>query len=105
MYAIFEDGSHQYRVHEGDQLVLDRRPGTRGEEVVFPRVLLIAGEAGATIGTPLVEGARVVGQIVEQFREKKIIVQKFRRRKNMRRRRGHRQMQTRIRITGVIPSV
>jgi large subunit ribosomal protein L21 len=101
MYAIFEDGSHQYRVREGDQLVLDRRPGPRGEDVVFPNVLLIAGEAGATIGTPLIAGARVVGQIVEQFRDRKIIVQKFRRRKNMRRRRGHRQMQTRIRITGV----
>ena len=104
MYAIFEDGSHQYRVRAGDQLVLDRRPGPRGEEVVFSRVLLISGEAGATIGTPLIEGARVTGQIIEQFRDKKIIVQKFRRRKNMRRRRGHRQMQTRVQITGVHPS-
>lgn len=103
MYAIFEDGSHQFRVREGDQIRVDRRDGKAGDEVVFSRVLLIAGSpAGPTIGTPQVEGARVVGTIVNQFRAKKIIVQKFRRRKNVRRRRGHRQPYTTVRITSLV---
>lgn len=101
MYAIFEDGSHQFRVSEGDRIVVDRRQGDPGSELVFSKVLLVAGPDGATIGSPLVEGAQVVARIVDQFRDKKIIIQKFRRRKNMRRRNGHRQPYTRIQITSV----
>ena len=101
MYAIFENGSHQFRVREGDQVTIDRRDGDPGSEVVFDRVLLVAGDDGATVGTPLVAGARVVGTIVRTYRDKKIIIQKFRRRKNYRRRRGHRQTFTTVRITGV----
>ena len=102
MYAIFEDGSHQFRVREGDTIVVDRRDGARGDEVVFPKVLLLAGDGAPTIGAPVVEGAKVVGTIVEEFKDKKIIIQKFRRRKNMRRRNGHRQPHTRVRITSVV---
>jgi large subunit ribosomal protein L21 len=102
MYAIIEDGSHQFRVREGDRIRIDRRAGHPGEELVFPRVLLIAGGDGApTIGSPAIEGAHVVGRIVNQFRAKKIIIQKFRRRKNVRRRRGHRQPYTMVQITSV----
>src|SRR5258706_15921279 len=82
MYAIFEDGSHQFRVREGDLVVVDRREGASGTELIFPKVLLVAGPDGPTIGTPIVEGARVVAKIVDQTRSKKIIIQKFRRRKN-----------------------
>jgi large subunit ribosomal protein L21 len=103
MYAIIEDGSHQFRVREGDHIRVDRRDGKAGDELVFPRVLLIAGGAdGPTIGAPEVEGARVIGKIVNQFRAKKIIIQKFRRRKNMRRRRGHRQPYTTVQITSLV---
>lgn len=102
MYAIFENGSHQYRVREGDRVTIDRRVGEPGAEVVFDKVLLVTGDDGATIGTPLVEGAHVLSKIVRQFRDKKIIIQKFRRRKNMRRRRGHRQYYTTVQITGVV---
>jgi len=102
MYAIIEDGSHQFTVREGDHVRFDHRPGKAGDEVVFSKVLLIAGTPdGPTIGAPLVEGARVVGTIVNQFRTKKIIIQKFRRRKNVRRRRGHRQYYTTVRITSL----
>jgi large subunit ribosomal protein L21 len=104
MYAIFEDGSHQFRVRAGDRIVVDRREGERGGEVVFSKVLLIAGPDGAKIGAPVLEGARVVAKIVDQFRDKKIIIQKFRRRKNERRRRGHRQPYTAIQITDVVAS-
>jgi large subunit ribosomal protein L21 len=103
MYAIFEDGSHQFTVREGDHIRVDHRAGTAGEEVVFSNVLLIAGTPdGPTIGTPQVEGARVVATIVNQFRTKKIIIQKFRRRKNVRRRRGHRQPYTTVKITSLV---
>jgi len=104
MYAILEDGSHQFRVREGDRIRVDRRDGKAGDELVFSKVLLIAGGDGATtIGTPAVEGARVVGKIVNQFRTKKIIIQKFRRRKNVRRRNGHRQPYTMVQITQLVP--
>jgi large subunit ribosomal protein L21 len=101
MYAIFEDGSHQYRVRAGDRITVDRRAGETGGEVVFPKVLLVSGEGAPNIGAPLVDGAKVTATIVNQFRDKKIIIQKFRRRKNMRRRNGHRQPYTTVLITGV----
>ena len=101
MYAIFENGSHQYRVSEGDLVTIDRQPGEHGTVLTFDKILLLAGADGATIGTPLVAGAKVVGRIVRQFRDKKIIIQKFRRRKNMRRKRGHRQYMTTLKITSI----
>jgi|SRR6516164_1845518 large subunit ribosomal protein L21 len=105
MYAIIEDGSHQFRVREGDRIQVDHRDGKAGEELIFSEVLLIAGgDGGATIGTPTIEGARVAGKIVNQFKTKKIIIQKFRRRKNMRRRNGHRQPYTIVQITSLASS-
>ena len=106
MYAIIEDGSHQFRVREGDRIRVDRRDGKAGDELVFSKVLLITEQNGnPTIGTPAVDGARVVGKIVNQFRAKKIIIQKFRRRKNVRRRNGHRQPYTMVQITSVAPAL
>jgi large subunit ribosomal protein L21 len=91
MYAIIEDGSHQFRVSEGDRIRIDRRDGMPGDELVFSKVLLITGENGIpTIGA------------VNQFRAKKIIIQKFRRRKNVRRRNGHRQSFTMVQITSLV---
>ena len=105
MYAIIEDGSHQFRVREGDRIRVDRRAGKVGDELVFSRVLLIAGQdGGPTIGRPGIEGAQVAGKIVNQFKTKKIIIQKFRRRKNMRRRNGHRQPYTMVQITSIAPA-
>ena len=104
-YAIFEDGSHQFRVHEGDTITVDRRDGTIGSEVVFSKVLLIAGEGEPTIGAPVIEGASVVAKYVREFRDKKVIIQKFRRRKNMRRRNGHRQYYTAVQITSIVAPV
>jgi large subunit ribosomal protein L21 len=101
MYAIFEDGSHQFRVHEGDRLVVDRREGEPGTELIFSKVLLVAGPEGTAIGTPVVEGANVGARIVDQLRSKKIIIQKFRHRKNCRRRNGHRQLHTIVQITRI----
>lgn len=101
MFAIFEDGSHQFRVREGDTIAVDRRDGERGDEIVFGKVLLVAGEGEPRVGAPVLEGATVTAKVVDQFKTKKIIIQKFRRRKNMRRRNGHRQPYTMVQITGV----
>jgi large subunit ribosomal protein L21 len=102
MYAIFEDGSHQFRVREGDRIQVDRRDGSAGDELIFSKVLFRGGgDGGPTIGTPTIEGARVVARVVNQLKAKKIIIQKFRRRKNMRRRNGHRQPYTLVQIVSV----
>jgi large subunit ribosomal protein L21 len=103
MYAIIEEGSHQFRVREGDRIRVDRRDGKPGDELVFAKVLLMTGEDGSPkIGVPTLAGAQVTGKIVNQFRAKKIIIQKFRRRKNVRRKNGHRQPFTMVQITGLV---
>jgi large subunit ribosomal protein L21 len=102
MYAIFEVGSHQYRVEEGDRLILDSLDGEPGSEVQFEKVLLLADADKATIGTPIVAGARVKATLIGHFRDKKVVIQKFRRRKNYRRRTGHRQARTTIQITSLV---
>ncbi|WP_152052389.1 50S ribosomal protein L21 [Tautonia marina] len=102
MYAIFEDGSHQFRVSEGDLVTVDRRDGDDGDEITFDKVLLISGTDGEpTIGAPVVEGAQVVAKVVRQFRDKKIVIRKFRRRKGYRRKRGHRQPFTTVQIVSI----
>lgn len=102
MYAIFEDGSHQFRVSEGDVVTVDRRDGDDGDEIIFDKILLIAGTEGEpTIGAPLVDGAKVVAKVVRQFRDKKIVIRKFRRRKGYRRKRGHRQSFTTVQIASI----
>jgi large subunit ribosomal protein L21 len=103
MYAIIEEGSHQFRVREGDRIRVDRRDGKPGDELVFPKVLLMTAlDGSAKIGAPTLAGAQVTGKIVNQFRAKKIIIQKFRRRKNVRRKNGHRQPFTMVQITGLV---
>jgi large subunit ribosomal protein L21 len=102
MYAIFENGSHQFRVQEGDRVTIDRRDGAPGSEVVFERVLLVSGGESPVIGTPYVEGARVVGTLESTYRGKKILIKKFRRRKGYRLKKGHRQDYSTVRITQVV---
>jgi len=97
MYAIFEDGSRQYRVQEGDVVKLDFREAEVGASLEFKRVLLYQADADTRIGQPLIEGARVVGEVVDHP-STKLYIQHFRRRKNYRRLRGHRQPYTSIRI-------
>lgn len=103
MYAILENGSHQYRVREGEKVTIDRRPEGEGAEISFDKILLIAGgEGDPVIGAPLVEGARVEARILRQYRGKKIIIRKFKKRKGYRRKRGHRQYYTDVQITKII---
>jgi large subunit ribosomal protein L21 len=101
MYAVFEDGSRQYRVSEGDVVTLDYRdiePGTRLE---LNRVLLYANGTEARIGQPLIEGMRVLTEVIEHP-SKKYYIQKYRRRKTYRRFKGHRQWYTKVRVKHIL---
>jgi large subunit ribosomal protein L21 len=100
MYAVFTDGSRQYRVSQGDVVKVDYREAEPGSTVEFGSVLLLADGADLRIGRPTVEGAKVVGEVVEQT-STKLRIQKFRRRKNYKRLRGHRQPYTRVRIQSI----
>lgn len=101
MYAIIETGGKQYTVSPGDKLRVERLPGEVGAEVGFDRVLLVGEGESITVGTPVVEGAKVTGRILAQDRTKKVIVFKFQRRKNYRRKQGHRQHYTELEVTSV----
>lgn len=102
MYAIIESGSHQYKVEPGQLVRLDKHPGEHGAELVFDRVLLIAGTGGEpNIGAPYLEGVTVAGTIEQTYKARKLVIRKFRRRKGYRRKKGHRQQYTNVRITRV----
>jgi large subunit ribosomal protein L21 len=101
MYAVFEDGSRQYRVSEGDLVKVDYRGGDAGTRVEFGRVLLFADGNDTRIGQPLVEGMRIVGEVVDHP-STKLYIQHFRRRKSSRRLRGHRQPYTSVRIRHIL---
>jgi large subunit ribosomal protein L21 len=98
--AIFRSGGQQYRATEGDRLRIASLAGEAGETVVFDEVLALVGEKAA-IGRPLVAGAKVSAEIVSHGRGEKLIVFKFRRRKRYKRKMGHRQGFTEVKITAI----
>ena len=103
MYAIIEAGGKQYRVSEGDLIDVERRSGEVGQAIDFQEVLLIGDQETIHVGKPVLAGARVVGTIAEQGKKAKIIVFKFKRRKKYRKKQGHRQLFTRVRIDQIEP--
>lgn len=103
MYAIFEDGSRQYRVEPDTRLILDYREVEVGTRIELPKVLLLGGDGAAVIGRPLVEGARVLAEVLALPR-KKTVIQKFRRRKNYRRLKGHTQPYIEVKVTHILKS-
>jgi len=98
MYAIFKSGGKQHRVTPGEIIALEKLAGEKGTQVAFDNVLLVSDDDNTQVGAPLIAGASVSGTIVEQFRDKKILVFKKKRRKKYRRKQGHRQDLTRVRI-------
>ena len=99
-YAVFRSGGKQYRVSEGETVKLEVLPGNPGEKVKFQDVLMIGGDT-PKFGSPLVSGASVEGEIVGPVLGEKLVVFKFRRRKRSRRKAGHRQHYTAVKITSV----
>ena len=98
MYAVVATGGKQYKVQEGDVLHVEKLNGDVGSEVSFDRVLMYSDGENVSVGQPVIDGAVVSGHIVEQGKEKKIIVFKYKRRKRYRRKLGHRQMFTAVKI-------
>ena len=101
MIAIIRDGGKQYRVEEGQSLLLDLRDFPAGEKIELNEVLSIEDGDQFRLGTPLVEGARVVAEVVGETKGPKVIFHRFRRRKGSRSRRGHRQRYTQVRIESI----
>jgi large subunit ribosomal protein L21 len=102
MYAVVKTGGKQYRVAKDDVLKIERLPGDEGDIITLEEVLMIGNGAAVTVGAPLIAGASVAAEIVEQARGPKIIIFKKRRRQNYRRKKGHRQLLTVVKITDIL---
>ncbi len=104
MYAVIEDSGQQFRVCQGDVLDVDLRgEAEAGGEIEFDRVLLVSGDENVSVGTPLVEGAKVVGEILdEEVKGPKVHTYHWRRRKDSRRKVGHRQRFVRVKIKDIV---
>lgn len=98
MYAVIKTGGKQYRVQEGDVLFVEKLAAEAGETVVFDEVLTVADGDTVKIGTPVVAGAKVSAKVEEQGKAKKILVFKYKAKSNYRRRQGHRQPYTKVKI-------
>ena len=97
-YAIISDSGGQFKVSEGDELDVDYRELTTGDTITFDRVLAVNDDDSLKVGTPVVDGASVTAEVLGIKMGPKLVVQKLRRRKNSRRKTGHRQMYTRVKI-------
>jgi large subunit ribosomal protein L21 len=102
MFAVIKTGGKQYRVNQNDVLRVEKLDAKVGEVIVFPEILAVGGDAGLTFGTPTVAGASVAAEVVEHDRDDKVIAFKKRRRQNSKRKRGHRQHQTVVRISEIL---
>jgi large subunit ribosomal protein L21 len=102
MFAVIKTGGKQYRVVPGDVLEIERLGGEAGQTIEFTEVLALGSDAGTTIGAPLVAGAKVTAELVGQTRGPKLIIFKKRRRQNSRRKNGHRQDLTKVKILDVV---
>lgn len=102
MYAVVEAGGKQYKISPEDMVTVEKLPGEAGSQVVLTKVLMVSDDGIVKVGQPLLDGAKVVAEIMAQERGPKITVFKFKRRKKYRRKQGHRQALTRIRIKEII---
>ena len=96
MYAIIKTGGKQYRVQEGDKIFVEKLTNDDDSDVVFDQVLAVVNDGDVKVGSPVVEGAKVTGKVLEQGKEKKILVFKYKAKSDYRRRQGHRQPFTKV---------
>jgi len=100
-YAVIQTGGKQYRVAEGDEIEVEKLDVEAGSKTEFSEVLLFADGATVAIGTPLLDGAKVTAEVVDQFKDDKVIAFKFRRRKGYHRTVGHRRQLTKLKIESI----
>ena len=98
MYAIIKTGGKQHKVSEGEMINIEKIRGNKGDEVVFSEILMVADEGNIRVGTPLLEGVQVVGEIIAQTKAAKITVFRMKRRKGYHKKTGHRQQLTSMKI-------
>ena len=98
MYAVIKTGGKQHRVSEGEVVVVEKINGSKGDAVVFDQVLMVGKEGDFRIGRPIVEGAKVTGEILSQTKAAKLIVFKMKKRKGYHKKNGHRQQMTSMKI-------
>lgn len=101
MYAVIQTGGKQYRVAKGDVIRVEKLPVEVGQSIDFDQVLMLSDGEKQQLGQPLVSGAKVKGEVLEQKRAKKLFILKFKRRKHHMKRQGHRQSYTAVRITDI----
>lgn len=101
MFAVIKTGGKQYRVAADDIITVEKLEGEPGQRIAFDHVLMIADGEKVQIGAPALAGARVHGELIETAKGEKVMVFKKRRRSTYRRKRGHRQVESKVRITGV----
>ena len=101
MYAIIATGGKQYKVSENDIIDVELLKQEAGDKVVFAEVLAVGEGADLKVGAPLVEGVKVEAEVVDNFRGPKLIAFKMKKRKGYRRKKGHRQDLTKVKITGI----
>ncbi|MCF6465365.1 50S ribosomal protein L21 [Clostridium sp. Cult2] len=102
MYAVVETGGKQYRVQEGDIVFVEKIDTNEGEKIDLSKVLLVSKEDDLIVGKPYVEGAKVEATVLEQGKAKKIIVFKYKSKKNYRKKQGHRQPYTKLKIEKIV---
>jgi large subunit ribosomal protein L21 len=98
MYAIITDGNHQYRVEEGQEVIVNYRDAPAGQKFNFESVLAVGGSGDAKLGSPLLKGATVAAEVIGPAKGEKLVIQKMRRRKNFRKKTGERHIFTRVKI-------
>jgi large subunit ribosomal protein L21 len=98
MYAVIKTGGKQHRVSEGDVIAIEKIHGEKGDTVFFDEVLLVSRDEHVRVGTPCLQGVRVSGEIIEQTKTRKINVFKMKRRKGFKKKTGHRQTLTKMKI-------
>jgi large subunit ribosomal protein L21 len=101
VYAIISDRNNQAKVSVGDEVTCDLMDAAPGSEVIFDNVLLVSNEGDVKIGKPQVKGASVKAEVIGEAKGKKLVIFRFKRRKNVRRKTGHRQHYTKVRITEI----
>ena len=101
MYAIIETGGKQYRVQEGDEIIVEKLGAEEGSAVVFDKVLVAGSGADIKVGAPVIEGAAVNGTVLENGKGSKVVIFKYKAKKDYRKKKGHRQPFTKVKIDSI----